>query len=236
MDWRNVLDHVLNRVAGLLGEEERTRWALIGSAATALQGCSITPNDLDFLTETPAGVDRFAELMMEYTPPSAPVPLDHDGWLSSQEVLVSGGPDPYGFHWRFARWMVGDFKVEVAHIVPPPGFRMSTDGAGIWEAGPEIWPNLRILTYDRHRIPVVPLEIQLETCLARGLDERVACIRDVLRHQGTDAGLLHRALREAHHGLLPSLTAATDAPAPSSASSSPDSSPRPRPQRAPQQR
>ena len=96
--------------------------------------------------------------------------------------------------WHFGRWLVAGLKVEIAHIRAPEGFPTSKDGAGIWEAGPEIWPHLRRMPFAGHEVPVAPLEIQLETSLGRGLEERVAAITAVLRNQGYERELLERAL------------------------------------------
>lgn len=85
-------------------------------------------------------------------------------------------------------------KVEVAHIVAPKGFLTSDDGAGIWEAGPEIWPHIRCVPFAGTLVPVVPLEIQLQTSFARGLEERTAAILSVLRQNGHDSELIQKAL------------------------------------------
>jgi hypothetical protein len=47
-------------------------------------------------------------------------------------------------------------------------------------------------------IPVVPLEIQLETNLSRGLEERSAEILAVLRRSGYDRRLIEKALSREH--------------------------------------
>ena len=48
----------------------------------------------------------------------------------------------YAFVWHFARTYIAGCRVEVAHLVPPEGFPTSSEGAGIWEAGQEIWPRV----------------------------------------------------------------------------------------------
>jgi hypothetical protein len=52
--------------------------------------------------------------------------------------------------------------------------------------------------YGGHPLPVVPLEIQLETNLNRGLEERSVEIVAVLRQRGYDSRLLQRALSREH--------------------------------------
>lgn len=191
--WQETLDRLIPRLCPALDDPE-TRWALIGSAATAVHGCPIAPRDLDFLAETPRGVHRFVALLAEFLPATCPHGIDHPDWISSATHPISHGPDEYGFTWHFARWRIDDLKVEVAHIAPPLGFRMSKDGHGIWEAGPEIWPHIVTVSLGSRAIPVVPLELQLGTSLQRGLDDRVAVITQALQHRGPDIDLLHRAL------------------------------------------
>jgi len=190
----------------LFGGEER-RCAVIGSVASALQGCQVQPRDLDLLAVRPEEVTRFAELMWAYTPKDVEHSPGHADWLSSQETPLSIGPDDYGFVWHFGRWLVDGVKVEMAHIAPPKGLPMSADGAGIWEAGPESWPHIRMVSFGGRPVPVVPLEIQLETCLSRGLEDRVATIIAVLREGGYDRNLVEMALSRGHMEAFESLMA-----------------------------
>jgi hypothetical protein len=194
-----VLEKVLSLVHDALARDG-VSWAVVGSAATALQGCEIVPRDLDLLAAQPDGVLRFAELMAPYTPATVAEPADHDHWRSSQACPLSVGPDDYGFTWWFGRWVVAGCKVEMAHIAPPPGHPTSGEDAGIWEAGPEIWPYIREVPFGGVQVPVVPLEIQLETCLRRGLAERVAEIVRVFRRAGYDRRLVEAALSREHLG------------------------------------
>ena len=195
MNWQRIVKEVLDVLSDPLQREE-VRWTVVGSVATALQGCDITPNDLDLLTATPAGVQRIAELMAPYAPALCPISNEDESWYSSAALPVSSGPDPFGFIWHFGRWFVDGFKVEAAHIIPPAGFPSSAEGAGIWEAGTEIWPYVRRVPFGAHQVPVVPLEIQLHTSMSRGLARRVEAITAALRAQGSDGELLHKALNE----------------------------------------
>ena len=197
MSWKLALNTVLN-LARTLFDSNTPQCAVIGSVATALQGCHIAPRDLDLLATEPSHVYRFAELMSAHTPAHCEHPVSHDQWLSSEQMLISAGPDDYGFFWHFGRWLVHGFEVEIAYITAPQGFPTSEEGAGIWEAGPEIWPYIRYVSYGDHRVPVVPLEIQLETNLQRGLEKRAAEIVSVLRRKGYDARLLEQALNADH--------------------------------------
>ena len=67
----------------------------------------------------------------------------------------------------FCARYIDDFKVEAAHIEPPPGHPGAKDGVGIWEAGPEIWPYVQNVLFADYQVPVVPLEIQMGTTLQR---------------------------------------------------------------------
>lgn len=197
MTWEPVLETVLDIVYRPL-KEEGIRWCILGSVASALQGCRVRPGDIDFLAFEPAGVYRFAELLTDYMPPRCGEPVGAERWCSSVEKPVSVGPDSYGFVWHFARWFIDGFKVEVAHIAAPEDFPTSRDGAGIWEAGPEVWPHLRQVPFGGYSLPVMPLEIQLQTNLGRGLADRAGEIVTIFARRGYDAVLLQRSLIRAH--------------------------------------
>lgn len=197
MSWQIALKKLVGSAPSSFSGDEPP-WAVIGSVASALQGCFISPRDIDLLAREPDEVYRFAELMSIHTPPRCDYPPGHEKWLSSEETPLSVGPDDYGFVWHFARWKVTGVKVEMAHILAPEGFPTSEDGGGIWEAGPEIWPHLRKASFAGYAVPVVPLEIQLETSLSRGLGERATEIASVLRRDGCDCELVRKALRSEH--------------------------------------
>ena len=197
MGWQSALKQVLETVYYSL-ERDRVRWAVIGSVASALQGCQVSPNDIDILTVKPEGVYRFTEWMSVFAPSECEYPPGDANWRSSKELPVSADPDPYGYAWHFARWYVDGFRVEVAHILAPEGSPTSTDGAGIWEAGPEIWPHVRDVCFEEYQVPVVALEIQLETNLRRGLEDRVEEILAILQQDGYDRALIQRSLSSEH--------------------------------------
>jgi hypothetical protein len=197
MSWKLALDTILGLARPLFTGGE-PQCAVIGSVAIALQGCQVSPRDIDILAVEAEVVYHFAELMSAHAPEECEHPPGHERWLSSEAIPVSVGPDDYGFVWHFGRWEVDGVKVEIAHIVAPEGYPTSDDGAGIWEAGPEIWSSIRTVMYAGHPLPVVPLEIQLETNLNRGLEERSVEIVAVLRQRGYDSRLLQRALSREH--------------------------------------
>jgi hypothetical protein len=195
--WRVALEQLLDTAyAGL--EREEIGWAVVGSAASALQGCAIVPDDLDVLLCEAEGVTRFAQLMDTYAPRTCVVEPGEEGWVSSRQQPVSVGPDKYGFVWHFGRWYVDGFKLEAAHIVPPEEFALSADGAGVWDVGPEIWPHIRHVPFAGYQVPVVPLEIQLQTCLRRGLEARAEAIAALLHARGAERELLKVSLSPEH--------------------------------------
>jgi hypothetical protein len=206
MSWELCLNTVFAVAQPILMGDEPA-CAVIGSVATALQGCQVTPRDIDLLSIEPDVAFRFAELMSAHAPEECPHSPDHAEWISSAETPLSIGPDDYGFTWHFGRWLVEGMKVEIAHIVAPEEFPTSADDAGIWEAGPEIWPYVHHVSFGEHRVPVVPLEIQPETAMQRGLEERVSEIMPVLKNRGYDRELVQRALTAEHLEAFRSLVA-----------------------------
>lgn len=193
MLWHRALEIVLQAIDEPL-RRDQLRWAVIGSVASTLQGCHFAPGDIDILADAPETVGRIAKLMKPHTPQTAVAPPGDGNWLSSPELPVSIGPDPLGAVWHFSRWLVAGVKVEVAHIQAPKGFAAAADGAGIWEAGPEIWPHIRFVNFANFSVPVVPLEIQLQTNLGRGRTERCREIQRVLEENAHDRELLKESL------------------------------------------
>ena len=88
MIWRSALEQMLGFVYDSL-ERDKVQWAIIGSVATALQGCQVAPKDIDVLTFNPDGVYSFAELMSPYTPPTCNYELgdDNSSWF---EIELDG--------------------------------------------------------------------------------------------------------------------------------------------------
>lgn len=197
MAWRSTLKHLL-ALSAQDDSLKEIRWAIIGSVATALQGCIVSPNDIDILVDEPQGVYGFANILSSYAPPTCDYQPGDEAWQSSQSLLVSADsePDAYGYMWHFCRFSINGVKVEVAHITPPSDLKTAKDGGGIWEAGPEVWSYVQKQTYQNHEVLVAPLEIQLETNLQRELNERTSEIVRVMKEQGYDKALLKKSISE----------------------------------------
>ncbi len=194
MPWQEALRTVLE-LASETVEREGLSWAVVGSTATALQGCRVAPHDLDLLTQEPGSVFRFADLLA----PFAAAESTDSFFLSTAAVPVSVGPMG-GMDWHFGRWQIAGLSVEVAHIAPPQGWS-PPPAEGAWECGPAVWPYVRRAAFEGYSVPVAPLEVQVETNLARGRTEsgedlslRVAEIARVFRENGYDRALLEWAL------------------------------------------
>jgi hypothetical protein len=198
MAWQDALRTVLEHVHDP-AEKEGLAWAVVGSTATALQGCRVVPHDLDLLTREPASVSRFAELLAPFEAAES----TESFFLSTRAVPVFAGPMG-GMDWHFGRWMIGGLSVEVAHIAAPER-HPALQGDGVWECGPAIWPHIRRASFEGYSVPVVPVEIQVQANLARGHTEsgenllrRVEEIARVFRANGYDRALLDWALSPGH--------------------------------------
>jgi hypothetical protein len=197
--WEEALYVFLDETYDLL-EDNEIEWAIIGSVATYLQKCRITPKDLDILVKDPKSVYFISELLKEFRDEKSIESFldesDEEIWFSSKTKLVDESVDQSGFKWVFARYLIDNTQIEIAHITAPKDFKMWTEG--IWEADPGIWPHIKKISYIGAEIPVVPLEIQLETSLCRGFNDRVDHIISVMKEKGYNEDLLKKALDPKH--------------------------------------
>lgn len=205
-DWQAALERLLVEINQPL-QSSQTGWVIAGSVATAIQGCTLIPGDIDILTQTASGVFRVADLLAKYAPDHCPFAPGTEGWHSSHAMPVT---DPSlglsEYKWHFGRWYVEGFKVEVAHISPPvvaktekPTYTSEERrGEGIWENGPEIWQYVKWVAFAGYTVPVIPLEIQLETNLKRGYKARITEIIRVFSEQGYERALVRRSLSKDH--------------------------------------
>jgi hypothetical protein len=194
--WKIALEQFLEKVYEKAAEKH-IKWGIVGSVATYLQGCRIKPRDIDILVRKPSSVKFFADLLEDFYQEES----DFDSitkedtehlWFSTNKKPVDESVDQWNFKWVFARVMINETEVEVAHITAPEGHPILTNG--IWEAGTKIWPQIKRVPYLNYKIPVVPLEIQLGTNLGRGLDKRIDEILQVFKKEGYNRDLLNEAL------------------------------------------
>lgn len=196
-NWQQAFDIFLERAHKKISKAE-IDWAIIGSVASYLQGCKITPNDLDILVKNPENVGIIIDFLKEYylkENSEKTTIQDESGeklWLSSEERPVDISKDEWDFTWTFARVLIKGIKVEIAHIEAPKDHFLLTNG--IWEAGPKIWSHINQMSYHGYSIPVVPLEIQLGTNISRVFQERIDAIIAVFKKEGYNEKLLNKAL------------------------------------------
>lgn len=160
-------------------------WMLVGSAATAVRGVELDPGDLDVLVRGPQDVGRIAAVM--------PALEDDDGELDPERFLSSKVRPTITFDsgsWTFGRWHLGEVKVEVAHISAPE----SEPYQLIETMGDLVWLERQIIDLEGTQIPIVPLEVQIATMVARGQDARLARVVDAPPALQVHAELLSRAL------------------------------------------
>ncbi|NHJ49393.1 MAG: hypothetical protein FK733_16505 [Asgard group archaeon] len=176
-------------------------WAIIGSVATYLQKCKITPKDVDIIVKDAKSVYFISELLKNFRDEKSIESFleesDEEVWFSSKEKLVDESVDQFGFKWVFARFLIDNARVEIAHITAPIDSKILTEG--IWEAGPKIWPHIKKIPYISADIPVVPLEIQLNTNFNRGLIERVDHIISIFKENNCNEELVKTALTKQNY-------------------------------------
>ena len=179
------------------------RWILVGSAASVLQGAEIEPRDIDIYVNSREEVAELSGMMSRYCQeqPSRH-PLYRQEWFSSIAEPYRTESYPSGFTWTKGRWRIGAFPLEVVHIDDSGGIPDSVEGDGIWEGGRYIWEYAKPVAFSGFTIPVVPLEIQLESNLRRGREERARKIAEALKKYGCDEALLAKAISVKHQEYL----------------------------------
>lgn len=179
--WRAALLDAAERA-----DDSGVTWMLVGSAATAVHGAQVEPGDVDILVSAPEAVHRLAAAMP--SPPGACGDHDPGTFLSSVELPVLTFADDA---WTFGRWLLHGVRVEVACIIEASaGVRL------IETEGSEVWGVRTHIRWGSRNIPVVPLEVQVATMLARQQDERLEAALAVLQTSTADVELLRRALAD----------------------------------------
>lgn len=169
------------------GVGERLTWMVVGSAASAIQGVAVKPGDVDVAVHPETSDATMAEglgALAAYAAESAAAD-DLATFVSTRErpLLATSR----GF-WLFGRWTVAGGKVEVARIREPvaPHAVLETLGTAVWD-------HRRHVRWRGRSVPVVPLEVQLATIVARGLVDREQAVRARLAEIGAREELLQRA-------------------------------------------
>ncbi|NPE09721.1 MAG: hypothetical protein GNW80_15670 [Asgard group archaeon] len=179
-------------------KERNLCWAIMGSLASVLQGCNLLPNDIDILVEKQEAVYFISSLFTEFfKEEKSKSPFDDsETWLSSKEQPVFKGFDQWHFQWTYAKWKINNMFIEVTLKLPPENH--PTKIHSIWESGPNVWSYIKKIPFNGFQIPVIPLEIQLDTNIERGLDDRIKQILVIFEKQGYDEKLLDEVLSEKH--------------------------------------
>lgn len=140
--WERALSAFLSATAG-----QPINWWLVGSAALAVRGVDIAPQDLDIATDG-IGAQRLGELLLDFL--VEPVVDCHQDWIS----------DWWGRAFLQARveW-VGDVHADV-------------DQPNATDFGPVAASRLEVVNWHSKEIYVPPLDLQLEVSKRRGLVER----------------------------------------------------------------
>ncbi|TFG28419.1 hypothetical protein EU527_17310 [Candidatus Thorarchaeota archaeon] len=100
------------------------------------------------------------------------------------------------------RWIIDNVKIEVAYFKSEQSVSTSRKQKHIWENSPDMYPYLRTVEFNSYQIDVIPLEIQLNTNLLRGLDARVTEILRVLGLGQVDTNLIKKAIHPSHQGFI----------------------------------
>lgn len=92
--------------------------------------------------------------------------------------------------------------MEVVQISNSAGIPDSLDDQGIWEGGKYIWDYKKNVEFENYVVPVVPLEIQLESNIRRKREDRADAILQALLKHGYDQPLLSQALSSTNQELF----------------------------------
>jgi hypothetical protein len=171
---------------------------LVGSVGSVLQGCEITPGDVDIYIKDQENVIQFAEMLQSYSLRSNVGDRHDENWLSSDEEPTFTQSFPSGFTWTKGRWKIEGVDVEVVNISNSAGIPDSQTGDGIWEGGKYIWDLYKNVSFGPYTIRTVPLEIQLESNYRRQRQERINAIIKAMQIYGFNEELLKKALSTKH--------------------------------------
>jgi hypothetical protein len=175
-------------LAAELLNRSRVSWMLVGSAATALRGAAIEPNDLDIAVSTAQDVVLAAELL---TSPGVETSQDPEAaWFSTAfaPTLSFGSP---GERWTFGRFLIDDFRVEIAYIDSP-----GTAALYLETRSPLSWDDREVLLCRGQVVPTVSIEPQLATMIARRQADRLEATLAAIDLESVDRSRLLKAIQD----------------------------------------
>ncbi|WP_413303514.1 hypothetical protein AA0X95_26245 [Bacillus sp. 1P10SD] len=188
-------EKALSTICEIFFQKERSiEWILVGSVGSVLQGCEITPGDIDIYVKDQESVRQFAEMLQSYSLRSKVGDRYDENRLSSVEEPTFTQTFPSGFTWTKGRWKIEGVDVEVVNISNSAGIPDSQSGDGIWEGGKYIWDLYKNVSFGPYTIRTVPLEIQLESNYRRQRQERIDAINKAMQTYGYNEELLKKAL------------------------------------------
>lgn len=180
--WESALEYTAERL-----NHVGVSWMLVGSAATAIHGATLSPGDIDILLPTPAAVHVAAGVL-----PSRPEPWatsDPGTWQSSVAHPVLTWTDGTDTTWTFGRWTVEGTKVELANL------QSAAPSRGLIETRPSNSMAIE-RTWHGLRLPIVPLEVQLGTMVVRDQQDRLRAVLAVTPARALDAAMLRRVIAD----------------------------------------
>jgi hypothetical protein len=197
MSWQRALTAFLD----LYSESNLTsQWIIVGSVGSVLQQARMIPNDLDIYVRTMEDMQQLSALFKHYHLQSKSELSYYDPeWHSSEEEPYFTQTFSSGFTWTKGKWKVEGCSIEVVQISDSAGIPDSDTGEGIWEGGRYIWDLAKPIVFENRTIPVVPLEIQLESNLRRQRQDRADAIIEALLTHGCNRDILQRALSTTHY-------------------------------------
>jgi len=170
------------------------KWALVGSMASVIQGCDIVPGDIDIWVAREADVEQVVNCFREQLPEDAIITTIEENWVSSlTQPTVTFQIDRSD--WTLGRVYINSVKIDIAYAVIRE-MESYIPGMGLWENGPDIGDLIKFISVNESVIPVVPLEVQLQTNYLRGIESRIATIIDKFRTDGYDDALLRYCLEQ----------------------------------------
>jgi len=181
-------EQALQAAAQLLNQAE-INWMLVGSAATAIHGADIEPGDIDILIPTPPEVYTAAAVLpskADQSPTSDP-----STWHSSDTQPVLTWTDDTGTRWTFGRWTINHTTIELANLDPPEPSDTVIETGAVQSFAIE-------LNWHGTLLPVVPIELQIATMIARDQQQRLKAALATNHPDELTVSLLRRTVNDRH--------------------------------------